>query len=120
MFIRPVPAKDPNMDAKTACASGWSKSASQDAHCPNMAITKGVQKSLEIKATEVHGFGCFAKEVIAKEEYVAEYFGEIVSRKERLKKRKKHVPMLLVVTYTFFYFYFKISHDVGYYTAFPL
>merc|ERR1712048_715956 len=50
--------------------------------CSNLGCTHGQNKKLWIGKSEVHGFGCFAGELIKCNEYICEYLGEIISQSE--------------------------------------
>jgi hypothetical protein len=50
--------------------------------CQNCALQRGVGKSLVLGRSQLHGYGVYAAEDIRKDEFIAEYAGEIVSGAE--------------------------------------
>ncbi|KAK6002925.1 hypothetical protein QM012_001675 [Aureobasidium pullulans] len=50
--------------------------------CRNVAIQRGVPKRTLLGRSVVHGFGLYAGEPIAKDEFIGEYQGEIITRDE--------------------------------------
>ncbi|KAH7381715.1 hypothetical protein BKA66DRAFT_570839 [Pyrenochaeta sp. MPI-SDFR-AT-0127] len=50
--------------------------------CCNVAIQRSVPKKTLLGHSEVHGFGLYVGEDIAKDEYIGEYLGETISIKE--------------------------------------
>jgi hypothetical protein len=50
--------------------------------CRNVAIQRGVPKRTLLGRSAVHGFGLYAGEPIAKDEFIGEYQGEILTRDE--------------------------------------
>ena len=50
--------------------------------CRNVAIQRNVPKRTLLGQSTVHGFGLYAGEPIAKDEFIGEYQGEIITRDE--------------------------------------
>ncbi|ETO28428.1 hypothetical protein RFI_08702, partial [Reticulomyxa filosa] len=63
--------------------------------CDNVNCTQRAKKKLWIGKSRVHGFGCFAGELIKKDEFITEYLGEVITQDEADRRGKIYDKMNL-------------------------
>lgn len=63
--------------------------------CSNVSCTQQRRKKLWIGKSRIHGFGCFAGEIIFRNEYITEYLGEVISQEEADRRGKVYDKMNL-------------------------
>ncbi|XP_055378897.1 histone-lysine N-methyltransferase E(z) isoform X5 [Condylostylus longicornis] len=77
---------DPDL-CKT-CGS-WKQDISLIA-CRNISIQRNLRKEVIISRSGVHGWGCFLKYGIKKDEFIMEYCGELISQNEAERRGKSY------------------------------
>ena len=80
-LCRSCGASEPERKASAAGAAAA-------AQCLNVSIQRGLRRHLLLAPSEVAGWGCFVRERLAKNDFVAEYCGEIISQDEADRRGK--------------------------------